>query len=377
MRTKRNVRSKWIVSPSLWMASAYRVLNNMISFVGQFACERGLARASALAYEAGLKAKKNRLLTPSVLSSLLALTGTILFAAPDTAERSTVIVLAGASGEAEFAPDFALQMEAWAKVSEQAGAKHIAIGDSETDRERVKSALEAEAKTGPGELWLVLIGHGTFDGKEAKLNLRGPDLSATDLAEWLKPFQRPLAVIDTTSSSAPFLAKLASPKRVIVSATRSGNEQNYARFGKFLAESLTDTQSDLDKDGQISLLESFLSASHRTTEFYQTEGRLATEHAILDDNGDGLGTPADWFRGVLATKRARDNATPDGTRAHQFHLVRSATEQQLSAEVRARRDQLEMQLSVLREKKAKMNEEKYYQELEKLLLELAAVYDRT
>ena len=298
-------------------------------------------------------------------------------ATPDAAERSTVIVVAGAPGEPEFAPDFALQIEAWSKASGQAGAKYINIGASDTDRERLKSALEAEAKTGPGELWLVLIGHGTFDGKEAKLILRGPDVSATELSEWLKPFQRPLAVIDTTSSSAPFLTKLAAPKRVIVSATRSGNEQNYARFGKFLAEALGDPHSDLDKDGQVSLLECFLSASHRTMEFYKTEGRLATEHALVDDNGDGLGTPADWFRGVLATKRARDGAAPDGARAHQFHLVRSEAELQLSAEARARRDELELQLSGLREKKARMNEEKYYLELEKLLLELAAVYDRT
>ena len=296
---------------------------------------------------------------------------------PTAAERPTVIVVSGAPGEAEFAPDIALQMDAWAKVSGQAGAKYVAIGASDTDRERVKAALEAEPKTGLNELWLVLIGHGTFDGKEAKLNLRGPDLSATDLAAWLKPFERPLAIIDTTSASAPFLAKLAAPKRVIVSATRSGNEQNYARFGKFLAEALPDPKSDLDKDGQISLLESFLSASHRTAEFYKNDGRLATEHALLDDNGDGLGTPADWFRGVLATKRARDGAASDGPRAHQFHLVRSMPEQQLSAEVRARRDQIELQLSALREKKAKMNEEKYFQELEKILLELAALYEGT
>jgi hypothetical protein len=309
---------------------------------------------------------------------LLATAGTTAGAAvPDGAERSTVMVIAGAPGEAEFAPDIALQMEAWSKAAGEAGAKYIGIGASDTDRERVKNALEAEPATGPGELWIVLVGHGTYDGKEAKLNLRGPDLSATDLAEWLKPFQRPLAVIDTTSSSAPFLARLAAPKRVVVSATRSGNEQNYARFGKHLAEALSDSKSDLDKDGQISLLESFLSASHRTTEFYKTEGRLATEHALVDDNGDGLGTPADWFRGVLATKRARDGATPDGARAHQFHLVRSAAEQQLSPSVRARRDQLELELSVLREKKPTMNEEKYFQELEKLLLQLAAVYDGT
>jgi hypothetical protein len=56
--------------------------------------------------------------------------------------------VAGAAGEAEFAPDFAQQMEAWAKVSAQAQAKLIAIGGTETDRERVKAALEAEPKTG-------------------------------------------------------------------------------------------------------------------------------------------------------------------------------------------------------------------------------------
>jgi hypothetical protein len=296
-------------------------------------------------------------------------------------DRATVIVVAGAPGEQEFEPDFKLQVEAWAAVSQQAAAKHVAIGaetdEKKTDRERLKEALEAEAKDGPGELWLVLIGHGTFDGKEAKLNLRGPDLTATELAAWLKPFQRPVAVIDTTSSSAPFLAKLAAPQRVIVSATRSGHQHNYARFGKFLAEALSDPKSDLDKDGQISLLESFLSASHRTTEFYKTEGRLATEHALLDDNGDGLGTQADWFRGVIATKRSRDGASVDGTRAHQFHLVRSAAEQQLSPEMRAARDKLELQVSALREKKASMNEERYFKELEKLLLELAELYDRT
>jgi hypothetical protein len=300
---------------------------------------------------------------------------------PTGAEHATVLLVAGAPGEAEFAPDFAAQIEAWARLSGEAGAKHVVVGGeavgAETDRDRVKHALESEPKEGPGELWIVLVGHGTFDGKEAKLNLRGPDISATELAEWLKPFRRPLAIIDTTSSSAPFLAKLAAPGRVIVSATRSGHEQNYARFGKYLAEAVADPKSDLDKDGQISLLESFLSASHRTLEFYKTEGRLATEHALIDDNGDGLGTPADWFRGVLATKRARDNAAPDGPRAHQYHLVRSAAEQQLPANVRERRDRLELQLSGLREKKAKMNEEKYYQELEKLLLELAALYEGT
>ncbi|MEO5959333.1 MAG: hypothetical protein ABIR80_09465, partial [Opitutaceae bacterium] len=112
-------------------------------------------------------------------------------------------------------------------------------------------------------------------------------------------------------------------------------------------------------------------------EFYKTEGRLATEHALIDDNGDGLGTPSDWFRVVRATKRAKDGAAPDGPRAHQFTLVRSAAEQQLSTELRARRDKLELQIAELRDAKPKMKEEPYYRELEKLLLELAALYEGT
>lgn len=306
----------------------------------------------------------------------------LLLAGPVLAQPPTVIVVAGAVGESEFAADFEVQLKAWAKVSAQAGAKYVVIGEGAAaeganDRDRLQQALGAESRGGPAELWLVLVGHGTFDGREAKFNLRGPDLSATELGEWLKPLQRPLAVVNTTSSSAPFMGKLAAPGRVIVSATRSGHEQNYARFGKHFAEALADPKSDLDRDGQISLLESFLSASHRTAEFYKTEGRLATEHALIDDNGDGLGTPADWFRGVLATKQARDGAALDGTRAHQMHLVRSTAEQQLSSEVRARRDRLELQLAELRSRKAKLSEEKYLKELERLLLELAALYEGT
>lgn len=294
-------------------------------------------------------------------------------------DRATVVVVAGAPGESEFATVFEEGMKTWAVVCTQAGAKQIAIGSDApgavSDYDRLKQAFEAEPKDGPGALWLVLAGHGTFDGKEAKFNLRGQDVTATELALWLKPFKRPVAIVDTSSASAPFLAKLAGPNRVVVTSTRSGYEQNYARFGKYFAEAVADPKSDLDKDGQVSLLEAFLSGASRTTEFYKTEGRLATEHALIDDNGDGLGTPAEWFRGVRATKQARDGASLDGTRARQFLLVRSAVEQQLTPTTRAQRDALELQVAKLRDAKAKMTEDDYYGELEKLLLQLASLYD--
>lgn len=315
-----------------------------------------------------------------VVRFLIGVVGTAALHASDASgsDQATVLLVVGAEGEAEYRTQFSAQVPLWEKVAAQAGAKKVVIGNEvavagTTDSERLKQALEAEPKTG-GELWVVLIGHGTYDGKDAKFNLRGPDLTATELAVWLKPFNRPLAVINTASASAPFISKLAGSNRVVITATRTGNEQNYARLGPYLAEAMGDPKSDLDQDGQTSLLEAFLSASARVKEFYKTEGRLATEHALLDDNGDGLGTPAEWFRGTRATKKAKDGAALDGTRARQFHLVRSEAEARLTTEQRARRDELERAVETLRESKGKQSEDEYYGKLEALMVELARLY---
>ncbi len=299
-------------------------------------------------------------------------------AATDSAsQRATVIVVVGAPGEPEFGSNFMRQAEQWEKACRQANCREVALGldtSPTNDYDRLKQTLDAEPKTNALPLWLVLIGHGTYDGKEARFNLRGPDVSATDLALWLKPFHRPLAIIDTTSCSAPFINKLSGTNRVVITATRSGNEQNFTRFGQYFAEAISDPQADLDKDGQVSLLEAFLIASRRATEFYKVEGRLATEHALLDDTGDGLGTPADWFRGVRAIKRPRDNAALDGMLAQQFCLIPGEAEQKLTPELRAQRDALERAVLLYREKKGQLPEDQYYAELEKLLLALARFY---
>jgi hypothetical protein len=292
--------------------------------------------------------------------------------------QPTVIVVVGAAGEEGFGKEFTTWAESWNKAIEQAGAMSIAVGigptNATTDLAQLKEALVTESTESTTELWLVLLGHGTFDGREAKFNLRGPDLSATELAGWLNPFRRPLVIINCASSSSPFINALSAPNRVIVTATRSGHEQNYARFGGYLAKAITDPAADLDKDGQTSLLEAFVMASRRVAEFYETEGRLATEHALLDDNGDGLGTPADWFRGVRAVKKPEGGLAVDGLRAHQIHLVRSPQEQQMPAELRARRDALESAIARLRDEKGSLREEEYYRQLELLMTELAGLY---
>ncbi len=290
----------------------------------------------------------------------------------------TVVVVVGAAGQEQFGERFARQAELWRQSAEQGQANLIQIGlapaSDATDRDTLKRVLEQQPVDNAGPLWLVLIGHGTFDGREARFNLRGPDVSASDLKEWLALIGRPVILINTASASAPFLNQLSATNRVIVTATRSGNEFSFTYFGGFFAEALGDRQSDLDQDDQVSVLEAFLTASSRVDEFYRMEGRLASEHALLDDNGDGRGTPADWFRGVRAVKRAQEEAPVDGARAQQMHLVLSPAERALPAETRARRDALELQLAGLRGRKLEFSEEEYYRRLEQLLLELARLY---
>ncbi len=308
---------------------------------------------------------------------LLALLLTACLRADENADRASVLIAVSAGGEEKYSDTFAKWAASWRKACDIAGAKSITIGlekSGSSDRERLKTALAAEPKDGAQELWLVMLGHGTSDAKDAKFNLRGDDIAVSELAEWLKPFTRPVIVVCAFSASGAWLKPLSAQGRVIVTATKSGSENNYARFGGYLAGAIADPAADLDKDGETSLLEAYLVASRRVADFYKEEGRIATEHALLDDNGDGLGTPADWFQGVRAVKKAKNGAALDGLRAAQIHLVRSAEERALSPQQRAERDALERELAALRERKSEMKEEDYYRELEAILLKLARIY---
>jgi hypothetical protein len=299
--------------------------------------------------------------------------------------RAALIVVVGAAGESEFGEKFREWAGRWEAAAKTARAELTMIGladeGAKSDRELLESRLAELAKApSPEAVWLVLIGHGTFDGKTARFNLRGADLTPQELAAGLKPIERPLAIVNCASASGPFLNELSGKSRVVITATKSGHEYNFARFGDYLSAAIAPSgintaKADLDKDEQTSLLEAFLMACGGVNEFYKTEARLATEHALLDDNGDKLGTPADFFQGVRAVKSAASGAAPDGLFASQLALVKSTREEHLPAEVRARRDELERNLAALRLKKPNLPEEEYFALLELLLIELAKLYE--
>ena len=280
-----------------------------------------------------------------------------------------MLIVVSEPGDVTYEQDFRRQAKAWQELAANAKMEVSTIGlekiSPEGDRPAVEKAIAALPKEG-GELWLVWIGHGSFDGRTANFNLRGPDIDSAAVRDFLKPFTRRLVILNLFSASHPFLAALAGNDRVIISSTRSGGERNFTRFGGKLADALTAADADLDLDGQLSLLEATLHAAAGTRAFYEDAQRVVQEHAVIDDNGDGRGTPVDGLKG------AKD-AQPDGEIAREIYFLTSKGDRltPLAKEARAK---LELAISELRKRKSEIPEEEYYAQLEKLLLEMARVY---
>lgn len=293
---------------------------------------------------------------------------------------STLVVVLGAAGTDDYRSEFQHAAQVWAKLAAQRAMQLVLIdatsssdgGLSQRDQLRNAIASAREQKT---TLWLVLIGHGTSERGVHKFNLVGPDCSSSDLAEWIKDIDRQVILLNCFSSSGPFLPELSAANSIIVTATRSGSESNYSRFGGYLADSIIDPATDIDHDDEVSLLEAFLSASARTQTFYREESRLATEHAMLDDNGDKFGTGAEFYHGTHAVKSAQSEKQPDGNAARQLILWSKESAARLSLQAEEQRAAIEAEITMLRTSKPSPPTDAYWNELERLLLKLAAVYE--
>jgi len=295
-------------------------------------------------------------------------------------EQQQVIVVTGASGQPEYEEAFRTWAERWKSACDSAGLECRLIGPNDSTTESsVKDTVVDDVHRWSQQksrepLWIVLIGHGTFDGRSARFNLEGPDISASEMATVLQDSQRPLVIINCTSCSAPFVDALSAANRVVVSATKNGGQIQFARFGQALSTAIGGTEADMNQDGQVSLLEASVLASRRTQEFYDAEGRLATEHAMLDDNGDGMATRCSDWQGVRL-ETVSDVENPDGELARRIHLIRSKEERLLTVDQRESRNQLESQLNLLRKQREKLSESDYLDELAEILLPLAKLYD--
>ena len=214
------------------------------------------------------------------------------------------------------------------------------------------------------EVFIFFIGHGSFDGKTAKFNLIGPDLTAADYAQLINNLpSRKIVIVNMASASGEFIKPLSGNGRVVITATRSGQEQNATRFAEYFITALGNAEADTDKNSRVSALEAFTYATKLTNGFYEQKGRLVTEHALLDDNGDGVGhAKAEEGDGTLA-KTTYFDSLPQQRAGGDAELAKLFTE----------RLRLEGEIEQLKARKAQMNEEEYENALEKLLIEFAKI----
>jgi hypothetical protein len=236
-------------------------------------------------------------------------------------------------------------------------------------KENVEQALDdlAQRVAPTDRIFILLIGHGSSDGAESRFNLPGPDMSAADFAAQLDKFPtQTVAFVNASSASGDFVSALSGPNRVLVTATKTGFERNESIFGEFFVEAFASEGADTDHDERVSILEAFNYARHEVVRRYEDSGRLMTEHALLDDNGDGEGTTNP------------DSSETDGTLARTLFLDRlgvvasgPASGDSLLVALYNEKRELETRIADLRNLKDQMEQEVYEAELERLLVELA------
>ena len=235
--------------------------------------------------------------------------------------RAFLLIVVGLSGDPEHGELFQKWGTALAEASAKVGVtpdRLVYLADTKepagrisgrATREEIDKALAAFAKAAAPEdvVYIVLFGHGSFDGQTARFNLPGPDITAADFNTMIRRVPaRNVVFVNTSSSSGPFVEALSAQGRTIITATRSGAEQFTTLFGGYFVEAFSSDTADADKNGRISMLEAFQYAKAEVARAYEREGLLATEHAMLDDNGDknGSQTPARDRRRRQACRRA-------------------------------------------------------------------------
>ncbi len=309
---------------------------------------------------------------------VISLFGLLLLAPADSrGEDYFTLIVSGASGNQQYVETYqewrqglvsALRMRTGFRED------HLIVlaetpgpGIGRASREGVCQAFVelSQRMTDEAVLLVVLFGHGTFDGIDAKFNLVGPDLEAAEWAALLDTLPGRAAVVNTTAASFPFLARLASKDRVVVTATETAIQQYDTVFPGFFVQAFVDMVADADRNGRVSIWEAFEFASGQVRRWYQQQGRLVTERSVLDDTGDGVGREADQ-QGI------------DGTRAARFYVGAGAEVKPVIADpmltsLMDRRAELEDKIADLKANKDELESETYRIELERLLIDLARV----
>lgn len=283
------------------------------------------------------------------------------------------LTIAGLGHEAEYEQRFVGLANELDKVLKNSGGDfhvYTLMGAQATRQGLTQTFEEIGRESKPDDDFvLILIGHGSFDGFEYKFNLRGPDISAAELASLCNAVHsKRQLIVNTTSASGGSIAVLERPGRAIITATKSGTEKNATVMARYWVEALRDPQADTNKNDVISALEAFQYAQAKTAAFYDAQKRLATEHAVFEDTGKH------------EPVREASTGTGEGLLMSSFGLVRLGAVQRASNDPAKRallqqREDLERKIDALKYRKSAMLEEEYKRELTQALLELAKIQE--
>ena len=227
-------------------------------------------------------------------------------------------------------------------------------------------------------LFIILIGHGSYQNGQARFNIPGPDLSPADLESLISPLPAAAtAIINASSSSAAFINLLSAPGRIICTATRNVEQRNATEFMEHFIQGLTDQSADQNRDGRIAILEACQQAAALTEAAYIGKGLILTENALLDDDGDGLGTRLQLGAGdgdrptSPSVRAATSHPVPDGTLAARLFLKDFIFPPSVPRElIDGYRDAIDA-VEALKARKPEMPPDEYAAELETLLLRAA------
>ncbi len=291
------------------------------------------------------------------LPAALAVATVAFLAAMPLRAESYFVIVEGLGGEPSYQERFSEYAgkleEVCKKTAGDESRVHVLSGET-AKRGAIEDLFKQLAQQTEKEdtVSLFLIGHGSWDGHAYKFNIPGPDITANQLQKLLDalPAGRQLVAV-TTSSSGASIDQLKSERRVVVAATRSGRERNAPIFPKYWVEALSNEAADADKNDVITALEAFNYAEQKVKGFFDKEKRMATEHARLEG-----GFAASF---TLARLEAAVEAAEDP-------VVRA---------LMAEREEIEHRVNDLKLRKDSIPDEQYFDELEKLLLELARKQD--
>ena len=285
------------------------------------------------------------------------------------------LIVAGASG----GPEYVAQYERWTSDLSTSLIEKLKFDpalvtvlsdasrpSSESSAANVRRAIASTASrmTRDDLLLIVLIGHGTFDGTDAKFNLVGRDLESAEWSDLLRQLPGRLVIVNTAAASFPFLERLAGPRRIVVTATDTAAQRFDTIFPEYFIQSIADVAADLDKNGRISLWEAFAAASASVRRHYQQRGQLSTERALLDDNGDGVGNEFSSPRddGSLASRTYLDESLPG-----------AAPTDEVMLKLLQRKAMLEAEVDDLKIRRAFLSAAEYAREFERIMIDLAQV----